>query len=73
MITFEIKEEGHYIVRHTVYSLMINQREVFSPGGELKIHEKCLKREALEEMRIEMEMGVLLDVLKNNEHQYNLS
>ncbi len=39
----------------------------------MKIHEKCLKREALEEMRIEMEMGVLLDVLKNNEHQYNLS
>lgn len=36
MITFEIKEEGHYIVRHTVYSLMINQREVFSPGGGIE-------------------------------------
>ncbi|OMI01788.1 hypothetical protein BTA30_14530 [Bacillus swezeyi] len=59
--------------RETLHCDDQSKGSIFFQAGELKIHEKCLKREALEEMRIETEMGVLSDVLKNNEHQYNLS
>ncbi|TQR36127.1 NUDIX domain-containing protein [Lysinibacillus sphaericus] len=73
MITFGKKIEGKgYIWRPAVYCLIFNSQkekiaiiqtndgEFFLPGGGMEkneSHEECLKREALEEMGMDIEIG----------------
>lgn len=72
---FGDKKDGiEYIRRPAVYGLMFNEAngkigiiqcdgEYFLPGGgieENETHEQCLKREAIEEMGMEVEMGAFI-------------
>lgn len=73
IITFGKKERGkEYILRPAVYCVMFNGQKdkvaiiktsdgkYFLPGGGIEgneTHEECLKREALEEMGTDIEMG----------------
>lgn len=72
IITFGKKEEGkEYILRPAVYCVMLNSSnkvaiiqtsdgKYFLPGGGIEDHEtneECLKREALEEMGMDIEIG----------------
>lgn len=75
-ITFGKKEEGKdYITRPAVYCVMLNSKNnklaiiqtsdgrYFLPGGGIEdneTHEECLKREALEEMGMDIEIGFFL-------------
>ncbi|WP_257009673.1 NUDIX hydrolase [Evansella halocellulosilytica] len=94
MITFGKKEEGkEYTLRPAVYCLMFNKRrkkvaiiqtsdeEYFLPGGGIEnneTHEECLKREAIEEMGIDIEKGDFIGCARRyfystNELKYYLS
>jgi 8-oxo-dGTP diphosphatase len=94
IITFGEKEEGKdYIRRPAVYGLMFNSNKdkiaiiqtsdgkYFLPGGGIEnneTHEECLKREALEEMGMEFEMGLFIGCARRyfystNEYKYYLS
>ncbi|MGN1385473.1 MAG: NUDIX hydrolase [Bacillus sp. (in: firmicutes)] len=73
LLTFGKKEEGiEYIHRPAVYCVMFNEQKdqiaiiqsgngkYFLPGGGIEhdeTHEACLKREALEEMGMAVELG----------------
>ncbi|KAA0560092.1 NUDIX hydrolase [Rossellomorea aquimaris] len=94
VITFGKKEVGiEYILRPAVYSVMFNSQDnkvaviqtcdgkYFLPGGGIEgneTHEECLKREALEEMGMEIK---ILDFIgcanryfySTNEFKYYLS
>jgi 8-oxo-dGTP diphosphatase len=94
IITFGEKEEGkEYIWRPAVYCLMFNCQndkmaiiqtsdgKYFLPGGGIEnneTHEECLKREALEEMGMEIEIGHFVGCARRyfystNEYKYYLS
>jgi 8-oxo-dGTP diphosphatase len=92
--TFGEKEEGkEYIWRPAVYCLMFNNLKnkmaiietndckYFLPGGGIEkneTHEDCLKREAIEEMGMDIEIGYYVGCAQryfysSNEHKYYLS
>jgi 8-oxo-dGTP diphosphatase len=94
IITFGEKEKGkEYIWRPAVYCLMFNSQKnkiaiiktrdgkYFLPGGGIEnkeTHEECLKREALEEMGIDIEIGHFIGCARRyfystNEYQYTLA
>lgn len=94
IITFGEKEEGkEYRHRPAVYCLMFNtpknklaiiqtsDGKYFLPGGGIEnteTHKECLKREALEEMGMDVEIGPYVGCAQRyfystNEHQYYLS
>ncbi|RDU38940.1 DNA mismatch repair protein MutT [Neobacillus piezotolerans] len=94
MITFGRKEEGNeYLNRPAVYCLMFDSGrkkiaiiqtgdgKYFLPGGGIEnneTHEECLKREALEEMGMDIEIGPFLGCARRyfystNEYKYYLS
>lgn len=92
--TFGVKEEGkEYIWRPAVYCLMFNSQKdkiaiiqtndgkYFLPGGGIEnneTHDECLKREALEEMGMEVEISHFIGCARRffystNEYKYYLS
>ncbi|MGG4166410.1 NUDIX domain-containing protein [Rossellomorea vietnamensis] len=93
IITFGKKEEGkEYIIRPAVYCVSFNNNnkvaiiqtsdgKYFLPGGGLEDHEtreECLKREALEEMGVDIEVGNFIGCCNRyfystNEFKYYLS
>jgi 8-oxo-dGTP diphosphatase len=94
IITFGKKEEGkEYIWRPAVYCIMFDSQKdkmaiiqtsdgkYFLPGGGIEnneTHEECLKREALEEMGMDIEIGRFLGSARRyfystNEYKYYLS
>jgi len=94
IITFGEKEEGKdYIWRPAVYCLMFNSQKneiaviqtsngkYFLPGGGIEnneTHKECLKREALEEMGMNIEVGPFVGCARRyfystNEYKYYLS
>lgn len=94
IITFGEKEIGkEYIWRPAVYCLMFNSQKdeiaiiqtgdgkFFLPGGGIEnneTHEKCLKREVLEEMGMDIEIGLFVGCARRyfystNEYKYYLS
>ncbi|MGE7947102.1 NUDIX hydrolase [Lysinibacillus sp. NPDC093688] len=94
MITFGQKQDGkEYICRPAVYGLMFNSQKdkiaiiqtndcnYFLPGGGIEnneTHEECLKREALEEMGMDIEIGHFIGCARRyfystNEYKYYLS
>jgi 8-oxo-dGTP diphosphatase len=94
IITFGIKEKDKkYIWRPAVYCLMFNDQKdriaiiqtsdgnYFLPGGGIEndeTHEECLKREALEEMGMEIKVGNFLGCARRyfystNEYKHYLS
>lgn len=94
IITFGEKEEGiEYIWRPAVYCLMFNNQKnkmaiiqtgdgkYFLPGGGIEnneTHKECLKREALEEMGMDIEVGYFVGCARRyfystNEDKYYLS
>lgn len=94
IITFGQKEEDkEYILRPAVYGLMFNHQKdkiaiietgdgkYFLPGGGIEnteTHEECMKREALEEMGMEIELGRFIGCAQRyffstNECKYYLS
>ncbi|GAB0168040.1 NUDIX domain-containing protein [Lysinibacillus sp. CTST325] len=94
IITFGEKKEGeNYIWRPAVYCLMFNSQKekiaiiqtkdgnFFLPGGGIEkneSHEECLKREALEEMGMDIELGHFIGCAQRyfystNEYKYYLS
>lgn len=94
IITFGENEEGkEYIWRPAVYCLMFNSQKnkmaiiqtndgkYFLPGGGMEnneTHKECLKREALEEMGMEIEIGPFVGCARryfysSNEYKYYLS
>ena len=94
VITFGQKDETKdYILRPAVYCLMFNHLKdkiaiietgdgkYFLPGGGIEdneTHEECMKREALEEMGMEIELGQFIGCAQRyffstNEYQYYLS
>ena len=94
IITFGQKEEDkEYILRPAVYCLMFNNQkdkiaiietgngEYFLPGGGIEnneTHEECMKREALEEMGMEIKLGRFIGYAQSyffstNECKYYLS
>jgi len=93
-ITFGEKKGGKdYIWRPAVYCLMFNSQKekiaiiqtndgnFFLPGGGIEkneTHEECLKREALEEMGMDIEIGHFIGCARRyfystNEYKYYLS
>jgi 8-oxo-dGTP diphosphatase len=91
--TFGEKEEGkEYILRPAVYCLMFNNLKnkmaiietrdgkYFLPGGGIEkneTHEDCLKREAIEEMGMDIEVGPFVGCARRyfystNEYKYYL-
>ncbi|RFU69328.1 NUDIX domain-containing protein [Bacillus sp. V59.32b] len=94
MITFGEKEEGkEYIWRPAAYCLMFNVQKnnmaiiqrsdgkYFLPGGGIEnteTHKECLKREALEEMGMDIKVGPFVGCARRyfystNEFNYYLS
>jgi 8-oxo-dGTP diphosphatase len=94
IITFGKKEEGkEYILRPAVYCVMFNSQDkkvaiiqtgdgkYFLPGGGIEgneTHEECLKREALEEMGMDIKIGDFIGCAKRyfystNEFKHYLS
>nr|WP_058004303.1 NUDIX domain-containing protein [Heyndrickxia oleronia] len=94
VITFGQKEDAkEYIKRPAVYCLMFNKKKdriaiietgdgkYFLPGGGIEnneTHEGCIKREALEEMEMEIEVGHFIGCAQSyffstNEYKYYLS
>ena len=94
LITFGQKEDAiEYIKRPAVYALMFNGQKdkiaiiqtgdgkYFLPGGGIEnneTHEECMKREALEEMGMEIELGHFIGCAQRyffstNEYKYYLS
>jgi len=94
IITFGVKEEGkEYIWRPAVYCLMFSPQKnkiaiirtlkgkYFLPGGGIEqneTHEECLKREAIEEMGMEIIIGCFIGCARRyfyskNESIYYLS
>jgi 8-oxo-dGTP diphosphatase len=94
IIVFGEKEKGkEYIWRPAVYGLMFNTQknkiavlqtndgQYFLPGGGIEkneSYEECLKREAMEEMGMEVEIGTFLGCAQRyfystNELKYYLS
>jgi 8-oxo-dGTP diphosphatase len=94
IITFGVKEEGiDYIRRPAVYCLMFNSQKdkiaiiktsdgkYFFPGGGIEgneTHEECLKREALEEIGLEIKIVQFVGCARRyfystNEYKYYLS
>jgi 8-oxo-dGTP diphosphatase len=94
IITFGEKEEGKdYMWRPAVYCLMFNSQKdkvaviqtnngkYFLPGGGIEddeTHEECLKREALEEMGMDIEIGQFIGCARRYfystiEYKYYLS
>ncbi|MEW9052464.1 MAG: NUDIX domain-containing protein [Neobacillus sp.] len=80
IITFGNKEDGkEYILRPAVYCVMFNSQnnkvaiiktgdgDYFLPGGGIEgneTHEECIKREALEEMGMDIEIGNFIGCAK---------
>ncbi|MBM7647070.1 8-oxo-dGTP diphosphatase [Scopulibacillus daqui] len=94
MITFGSKEEGReYIWRPAVYCLMFNNQKdkiaiietsngrYFLPGGGIEnneTHEECLKREAIEEMGTDIDIGPFIGCARQyfsstNEYKHYLN
>ncbi|WP_241964575.1 NUDIX hydrolase [Paraliobacillus zengyii] len=94
IITFGKREEGKkYIARPAVYSVMFNSQnnkvaiiqtgdgQFFLPGGGIEgneTHEECLKREALEEMGMDIKIVYYIGranryFYSTNEFKYYLS
>ena len=94
IITFGQKEDAvEYIKRSAVYCLIFNDQKdklaiirtgdgkYFLPGGGIEkheTHEECMKREALEEMGMEIELGHFLGCAQRyffstNQYKYYLS
>ena len=94
IITFGKKEEGkEYILRPAVYCVMFNSQDkkvaiiqtgdgkYFLPGGGIEdneTHEECLKREALEEMGMDIKVVNYIGsanryFFSSNEFKYYLS
>lgn len=94
IITFGEKEDGkEYILRPAVYCIMFDSQKdkiaiiqtsdgkYFLPGGGIEkneTHEECLKRESLEEMGMDIEVGQFVGCARRyfystNEYKYYLS
>jgi 8-oxo-dGTP diphosphatase len=93
-IIFGVKEEGkEYIRRPGVYAIIFNEQrnkiaviktddgKYFLPGGGIEnneTHVECLKREAMEEMGMAIEVGLMIGCAQRyfystNEYKYSLS
>ena len=88
-----IEENKEYIRRPAVYGIVLNEQKdqiaiiqagdgnCFLPGGGIEhkeTHEECMKREALEEMGMAIELGPFLGCAQRyfystNEYKYYLS
>lgn len=94
IITFGKAEEGkEYILRPAVYCVMFDSQKIkmaiiqtkdgkyFLPGGGIEnneTHKECLKREALEEMGMDIEIGSFVGCARRffystNEYKFYLS
>jgi len=94
VIIFGQKENAkEYIKRSAVYCVMFNNQKnkiaiiqtgdgkYFLPGGGIEdneTHEECMKREALEEMRMDIELGLFIGCAQRyffstNEYKYYLN